>query len=285
MSPKGTSRSKPPDPKQSWWLGPAVVYLCMFAVMLLVGLVATLFVPEGTRDPRVDVFSHMVTYSIALSVVYLHVRRFEGRKKFWNSVGIKREGLTKSLIWTFALYVIFVAVITVYWAFVGPGPSQQLTGFFEGLPTWYYGYLLIAFFVPVALTEELVFRGFMMDRFLAKGAAFAILASSLLFTSLHIWYFGFGIHALPLLSGLFILSVYWAIVYWKTRNIIGLIVFHGLYNATTAVGFLLPGAGVDAAMGSAIFIFGMVCLGYLFIMYLIRLFTEIEQLVKGKGKV
>lgn len=283
MSKKGTSRSDPGGPKVRWWLGPAVVYLCMFAAMMLVGLIATLFVTG--RDPGVDVVSHLVTYSVALSLTYLHVHRYEGRKKFWRSVGIKREGLTQSFVWTFALFVLFLIIISIYWAFIGSEPQLAVKNFFEGMPAWYYGYLLFAFFIPVALTEELVFRGFMIERFLAKGATFAIMLSSFLFTSLHIWYLGFGLHALPLLSGLFMLSLYWGFVYWKTRNIVGLIVFHGLYNATMAVGYLFPGAQVDAAMNSAIFVFGIVCLGYLLFTYLRGLFMEIEQLVRGRGKV
>ena len=284
MSSRGTSRSDPRGPKLRWWLGPAVVYLCMFATMLLVGLVPIFITADRSL---LDVISHLSTYSVALALTYLHVRRYERKKNFWRSVGMKRENLAQSFIWIFALYVILVAALSLYWEAVkwgmGSDPQEAMGEFFGARPDWYFAYLAFAFFIPVAFTEELVFRGFMLDRFLVKGAAFAILSSSLLFTVLHVWYVTFGISALPLYGALFILTVYWGFVYYKTRNIVGLIVFHGLYNVTLSVEHFF-GAQAKAAMNSMIFIFSVVCLGYLLIIYLRGLFAEIELLVKGRGK-
>jgi len=230
-----------------------------------------------------DVVSHIFTYSVALLVMYLHVTRFERKKKFWSSIGLKRENAGWSLIWVFALSVIFTAILYFYWqvvqAMMGTDPQQEIQSFFGGSESWYFIYLAFAFFFPVAFTEEVTFRGFMIERFVVKGPLVAIGLSSLLFASLHLWYASFGVAALPLYGGLFLVAVWWGIVYYKTRNVIGLIVFHGLFNLGTVLEHFWSTSG-RAALESTMFLVGIVCLGYLVFLYLRGLFTEIEELVK-----
>jgi membrane protease YdiL (CAAX protease family) len=231
-----------------------------------------------------DIISHIITFSVALGVVYLHVTRFEGAK-FWPSVGVRRENLLRSVIWVFALSVIFTIVLSIYWASVqsltGTDPQEAIREFFKGAPDWYFIYLGIAFFFPVAFTEELVFRGFMIERFMVKGAVRAILLSALLFTSLHLWYAAFGAVSLALYGGLFMIAVWWGIVYYKTRNIFGLVIFHGLFNlGTTAEHFW--GLGGRAILESAMFVIGVVCILYVVFVYLRGLFAEMEELVKKR---
>ncbi len=240
---------------------------------------------RGSWDMReiADVISHAVTYSVALLIAYLHVTRFERRKRFWESVGLRRENALWSVVWVFALSVIFTALLYIYWQaiqlFTGTNPQQEIQGFFSGSDEWYYAYLGFAFFFPVAFTEETIFRGFMIERFLVKGPTIAIALSSLLFASLHLWYASFGLTALPLYGGLFLLALWWGFVYYKTRNIVGLILFHGLYNSGLVVEHFWS-SSARALLESGIFVFGVACLGYLAYLYLRGLFTEIEELVK-----
>lgn len=231
-----------------------------------------------------DVFSHAITFSTALAVVYLHVTRFEG-EKFWPSVGLRRANAFRSLVWVFALWVIFSIALFFYWggvkSLMGTDPQQEIQKFFKGAPDWYFIYLGFAFFFPVAFTEELIFRGFMIERFAVKGPVIAIALSAFLFTSLHLWYATFGVAAIPLYGGLFILSLLWGIVYWKTRNLFGLIVFHGLFNlGVTVTHFWGEGAGM--MLGSAMFVAGVICILYLVFIYLRRLFAEMERLVRKR---
>jgi membrane protease YdiL (CAAX protease family) len=231
-----------------------------------------------------DIVSHTITFSVALVVVYLHVTRFEG-VKFWPSVGVRRENLLRSLVWVFSLSVVFSIILSIYWAGVqsvmGGDPQEAIQRFFRGAPDWYFIYLSVAFFFPVAFTEELVFRGFMIERFLVKGAAKAIALSALLFTSLHLWYAGFGAVSVPLYGGLFMVSVWWGIVYYKTRNIFGLVIFHGLFNLGMTVEHFW-GIGGRAALESAVFVVGVVCILYVVFLYLKGLFAEMEELVKKR---
>jgi len=272
--------------KERWWLGPVVVYFCMLATMLLFML---LFMLLGIRGAGPTVFEQWITYAIPLAIVYLHVRRFERRRKFWGFVGVHKKNLRESFIWLFALWVVFTGILIAYWwaatRATGVDAQEEVSKHFEeNFPDWYFGYMFFASFVPVALVEELIFRGFTLDRFLARGPAFAIIASSLMFSSLHLWYAGFGpAVGMSLYGGVFLLAVYWGIVYWKTRNIVGLVVFHGLYNFTLSASHFF-GAQAEVVMSAAMFAIGVVCLGYLIIKYIGGLFREIEALVKGVGK-
>lgn len=231
-----------------------------------------------------DVFSHAVTFATAFGIVYLHVTRFE-RRKLWPSVGLRREKMVDSIVWVFALSVIFTGLIYFYWSAVeiltGIDPESTVRGFFGAAEDWYFIYLGLAFFFPVAFTEEIVFRGFMIERFSGLGGTAAIAISGALFASLHLWYLSFGAVGLFFMVGLFLIAVWWGIAYYKTRNVAGLILFHGLYNLTqpgTVMEHFWPEGG--AAMQAAMFIFGVVCLGYLLFRYLRGLFMEMEELVK-----
>ncbi|MFN4133284.1 MAG: CPBP family intramembrane glutamic endopeptidase [Candidatus Hadarchaeales archaeon] len=231
-----------------------------------------------------DVLSHVVTFTTALVIVYLHTTRFE-KRKFWPSVGVRRERIVDSIIWVFALSVIFTVIIYFYWSavqmFTGTSPESTMRGFFMASADWYFIYLGFAFFFPVAFTEEIVFRGFIIERLSPLGAAKAVVISAALFASLHLWYLSFGAAGIFFLGGLFLIAVWWGIVYHKTRNVAGLILFHGLYNVVqpgTVMEHFWPEGGV--AMQSLMFIFGVACLGYLIYLYLKKLFIEMEELVK-----
>ncbi|MDI6884151.1 MAG: type II CAAX endopeptidase family protein [Hadesarchaea archaeon] len=286
MSSRGTSRSDPRGPRQPWWLGPAVVYLCMFAMILL--FTVTLAPLGLAREPVVVIGSQWLTYAVPLLILYLHVHRYEGKKRFWPSVGVQRKGFAKSIVWALALWVIFTGILMIYSqtvsALTGASPEEEMYGYFEGtFPPGYFVYMFGAAFLPIAFSEELIFRGFTVDRLSVRGPAFGIIVGALMFTSLHTWYIGIEGGAL-LYGGLFLIAVWWGIAYWKTKNLAGPILVHWWYNASMSVRYFL-GTQAVAAVSSGFFAAGMLCLGYLLFMYLRGLFTEIEQLVKGKGKV
>ncbi|HLK30113.1 MAG TPA: type II CAAX endopeptidase family protein [Puia sp.] len=87
--------------------------------------------------------------------------------------------------------------------------------------------LLIFAAFTAGVTEELVFRGYLLPRlaFIFKNSYLAVFVSSLLFAVMH---FGYGtiINAI----GPFIIGAIFAIHYMKYRNIVFLIVFHFLWD-------------------------------------------------------
>jgi len=280
MSSRSASRSKA-RAAMRWWLGPVIAYLCMLVVLLLFPLLLGPFVGKDV----LTAVEHFFAYGVPLAIVYLHVRRFERRKKFWQSVGVQRKKIGQCFIWVFALFAVFFVIEWVYWGAMGSGAPTEVDQYYENyFSDWYFAYAFFASFVLVGLSEELIFRGFTLDRFLVKGPIFAILASSLMFSSLHFWYVTeFGLTGLLLYGWLFMFAVYLGIVYWKTRNIIGLVVIHGLINFLLSVEHFF-GAESAAAAKSMMFIVGVACLGYLLIKYIRGVFREIEVLVRGRGE-
>ena len=270
MSPKGTSERR----AGRWWLGPVIVYLCFFATLILIGLILALIPIDLIEDPRVAIATEWTAYAVPLAIVYLYVRRYEGRKNFWSSVGVRRENFGRSFLWLLALLVVFSFVLVLYWTtagwVVGADPGKEMEKYLErAWPDWYFAYFIPAAFMPVAFSEELIFRGFVLDRFLVRGKWFALVASSLMFSSLHLWYLALGTVGLTLFGGAFIIAIFWGIVYCKTRNIAGLVFHHGLVNAMVSVEYfwgLTPVIAVNAIVLSA----GMACLGYLILNYLRR---------------
>ncbi len=248
-------------------------------------LVGTGFLRWSAPIAISNVTSQLVTYAIALSVAYLHVTKFEGRK-FWSSVGIRRENMLWSVVWVFALYVVFTLALQAYWAVIGPlfqtGSEQVSSSLFAGAPEWFFVYLGIAFFIPVAFTEELIFRGFMIEHFWHRGALKAVIISGLFFAFLHIGYLSYGLVSIPIYGALFMIAFWWGLAYYKTRNIFGLIIAHGLFNISNAGMTVQHFWGADgmSILNSAIFLVGVVCIMYLVYLYLRGLFTEMEELVR-----
>jgi len=94
---------------------------------------------------------------------------------------------------------------------------------------------LIEIVLFVGITEEIVFRGWLLNAFLKKMKQWsAILLNSLLFVLIHfpIWiYFGYDIFTiLSNSSGVFGVSIVLCILFIKSKNIIIPIVFHMIWN-------------------------------------------------------
>ncbi len=267
------------------WLGPIIAYSSMLAVSLLFGIIAS---PFHIRGEVLAVIEQWVMYALPLLIIFLHITRFEGREDLWETVGVRKKNGFDSFVWAFALFVVFSAILALYWqgaiSVFGIDPRDVIQTQFEGFPNWYFGYMLFASFFPVAFFEELIFRGFVLDRFLSKGPILAIVLSSLLFSSLHLWYAGFGFIGLPMFGGVFILAVNWSLVYWKTRSIIGVVIIHGLHNSTTYLEQLF-GSGFSSFVSSIMFIVGILCLGYVLFDYLKDTFEEIRDLVGGSEEI
>ena len=146
----------------------------------------------------------------------------------------------------------------------------------------YFLYSLFSAFLIVGLSEELIFRGFITDRLLEKGPFFAITTSALMFAVLHFWYIiEFGLEGLLFYGWLFMLAATWGVVYWKTRNIIGLVLIHGLTNLSVPFAFFFGGIGTSV-LQSFLLIVGGACLGYLLLGYIKGMFKDIDTII-GRG--
>lgn len=215
------------DIGSSWWSGPVVVYLLwLFFVTVPYHPVVTL------RDSIMPIVVQWSVYLFPLLAIFL--LGLTKRGAFWRSLGLRRKGIVPGLVWVLALGLIFNLIIMGYSGLVramtGFSPEEKVMEYFErAYPDWYFTYMLVFVFVPVGLVEELVFRGFILDRFLVKGPFFAISASSLMHSLMHIWYVAiFGHVGLPLFGTAFLASTYFGLVYYKSRNVLWPIIFHGI---------------------------------------------------------
>ncbi len=157
--------------------------------------------------------------------------------------------------------------------------GERGTGFSDR----YFLYSLFSAFLIVGLAEEIIFRGFITDRFLVKGPAFAIIVGSAMFAALHFWYiieFGFG--GLLLYGWLFLIAATWAVVYWKTRNIVGIIILHGLTNFSMPILYFFGATGAEILKASLLIV-GGACLGYILLGYIRGMFKDIDTIV-GKRR-
>ena len=246
--------------------------------LFLLGMIAAGLVGELLAGTKLVVCAEWVVYAFPLAAIFFYVRH--SRRKFWSAVGARRKNLGSGIVWVLALFVAFSVVLTAYDGaterLLGRDLGKEISEHFEhkskelGLGDWYFGYMLVSSFLLAGLFEELIFRGFVLDRLLSGGPVFAIGLSSLMHASLHLWYFGFGTAAGAVLCGsAFLFFVWMGIVYFKTRNLVGVALMHGLNNALFSVRHLW-GKGAVELISACITLIGVICLMYLLFAYMRR---------------
>jgi membrane protease YdiL (CAAX protease family) len=104
------------------------------------------------------------------------------------------------------------------------------------VPYWWYLYLIVAAFVQGGFREKMFFRGFMWERFLARGPVFAVTLSSALFFLIHTENFlliARGDYSGFLgFSGAFVAALWMGTAFYKSRNLIWPIIMHGFGDVT-----------------------------------------------------
>ena len=112
--------------------------------------------------------------------------------------------------------------------------------------------------VYAGLGEEMLFRGFILSRILPKGKALSIVISSLMWSSLHLWYLpvlgstGIWQHLQVTITGLI-----FGFAYVQTRNLIPMILAHSYMNILLPLSFLYP-ENVVNSVASLVMIAGVV---------------------------
>jgi len=167
-------------------------------------------------------------------------------KEILSSVGLKGKGLVKSVFWSSALFPVFIAIGSLMMIFsYFLGPTQYVPVQNTSIPAWYLWYMVFYSFFPVAVVEETVARGYILDRIMPQHplslvkALPAILLSSFLMTLWHIpSYVGVYSFSGPwvvarLAGNVFPLSVVLGVAYVRggTRNILGPILIHFMLDA------------------------------------------------------
>jgi uncharacterized protein len=155
----------------------------------------------------------------------------------------------RSLLWLLIACVLLYAVMsaTARWLVpplaraLGAQGSPQFLAYIAGNTIAFAGWIAIGWLVG-GLIEELLFRGFLLDRVSqlagggAIGAAAGIVAQALLFGALHLYQGSTGF----VFTGLFAL-VYGVAFIVLGRNLWPLILVHGAWNSVAITGFYRAG--------------------------------------------
>lgn len=151
------------------------------------------------------------------------------------SVGFRKQGIGKSILWTMACIIPYIVVIFLI---SGQSLIQQAT-LIKSFPTWLIICNILYFLVFVAAFEESFFRGYLLDRFMPehpssiKKALPAILLSSLFFMIYHIPILVFNGNLFSL-APILVISVLLSLGYVKSRNrnIAGPVIAHFLVDSS-----------------------------------------------------
>jgi membrane protease YdiL (CAAX protease family) len=167
-----------------------------------------------------------------------------------TSVGFKKEGLGKSIFWALLLLIpaalVAELVLTLFTNLLGPVSVTQATNAGGAArPTWYLFYTIIYAFFPVAIFEEALGRGYLLDRLMLQQpcgiikALPAIALSSVLFTLFHlpayilVYTFSRPWAIVLLVANVFPNAVFLSISYVRsrTRNVGGPVIAHFLMDS------------------------------------------------------
>ncbi len=207
--------------RQRTWYIP-IVWLSFFLACRLI---------YPSNNPLIRIPNEILCYLLPLLVIWTFARR-----EFWRSVGLRRSNLKSSLLWSFSLYVVFSVVlvgVTSLTLHLTGMTSEQVREEIEHYmrmttPSWYTGYLLVASFFPIAFSEELVFRGYILS-LLRPFGPLSILIPAALHASLHLWYLHLSIAPLLFLQA-FILFVWYGLIVYLSGNVFGAVLMHGLID-------------------------------------------------------
>lgn len=164
---------------------------------------------------------------VSLLLLYLFSLKIENRPfLLWGETNLSILSFAKALIMTFLkLFVAVYITSLIILLFNITGESAVLN---RAMALFKKSYLLLFFTcVTAGITEELIFRGYLLPRLelALKNKKLAILISSILFGFLHI---GYG--TLLNVIGPIVIGVVFAIQYEKYRNIKILITCHFLWD-------------------------------------------------------
>jgi len=125
---------------------------------------------------------------------------------------------------------------------------SNFTGPLQGL--WFAASFVVGF------REEIFYRGIVQQTLVARyGLTRSLLITAVLFTAYHVSYFIFGWW--PSLIEVFLFSLAVGVIYWKTKSIVLVALFHGVYDA---VPFLTPWnwLGVPESWGLLFLVTGVI---------------------------
>ena len=202
-----------------------VIWAAVNALPALVLLAVAAAAFDLDTDDEGWIFAVVIVWAYAALAAWLLWQFWRRQVSFGRLLGSPPDGhdwpltigvLTAAILFSFGSALVISALLS----YVGSGWAEGFTGAGDWLDDVPVVFLLAIVLVVAPVTEEVLFRGFMLHRLAVKwGLKPAIVVSSVAFGLLHINFVGVGV-----------LGVVMALLYVRTRTLIVPIVCHVLNN-------------------------------------------------------
>jgi len=170
---------------------------------------------------QVQFLAYLLVFVVELTFVFLLIRKLAANGLALQRV-IARDGCTRSFRWAPAIgvFLLFNAAFLLY-----VGLASRLYGGWPSLRNllvWQRLFLLLAVPLQAAFCEEIIWRGYLIDRLHAQGRtqAAAIVLSAISFSLIH------GIFLVDKLVFTFVLGLLAGVYFVRERNLAPLMVSH-----------------------------------------------------------
>ncbi|MGX7111459.1 CPBP family intramembrane glutamic endopeptidase [Gemella cuniculi] len=211
-----------------WWSAILVVITYLFVQGISWDYFVKIFVKDNT-------IGNLLSFIIGLLFILLWVKYVEKNK--FLTLGFQKKDIIKNYILglTFAA-VVSVTIIVIILFFDGFGFKLSNNRNYTMI------IILIILFLIQGLTEEVVFRGYLMNRIAsAKGKWWGVIVNSIFFTVFHAANTGMTYIAS---LNIFIASFMLSLLFWYTDNIWLVGAFHGAWNFIVGVIFGINISGI-----------------------------------------
>lgn len=226
------------------------LYLAGYILIRRVFQISTMLTLDSLLVEATEVYGVLLVFLVVFVALKEKRRSLED---IFSSMGFKRKGITKSMLWSFALFPLFIVIGLVSMALSNYSSSlQSLSAIVSSngqFPLWYRYYMIVYSFFPVAVIEEMFARGYVLDRLMPehpsslRRALPAMLLSSVLFIVWHLTSYlaghGFSRLQVAVLLGcnVFPISVVLGVAYVRarSRNIMGPMLMHFLLDAIPVI--------------------------------------------------
>jgi membrane protease YdiL (CAAX protease family) len=227
-----------------------------------------------------------LVFALPIVIILFYIKVIE-KDDFWSSTGFSKTSWLRIVAFTLVLYFLSFALSASLFSAAeyfspklpegtryDPGAVQTA---FRGLPRAAYWYMMFTSIVYAGFGEELTFRGYILTRLLNRGRLFAVVASALMWSSLHLWYFptlgstGIWQHMDVILTGLL-----FGVAYVRIRSIVPFIAVHALTDVFLPLSYLYPSGAVDLA-AFVLLILGVISTLAVGVYWIYRHFTRGSQ--------
>ena len=209
-----------------------LIELGVFLLLIVPSMVLSFFSFQKGANPPFPLFAaaSMVQQAALLCLVLYFAWQ---NKESWSDFGWKKENLTVEIVIGLALYFPIAYVLGYLQAAlksIGLSTPEVVPGYLSPSGTAEY-LLAAALFTVVAISEEGVFRGYLIRRLqnLTGTAVMAVPAAALIFC------IGHGYQQIGGVIATFILGVVFGAVYIWRGSLVAPIVIHFMQNAVTVL--------------------------------------------------